>query len=394
MFRKQIWMAVSTATAFLALPAMAQQYPPQQQQYPYPQGQDQYQQQDSYPQGQYQPNYAQQVNYSPEQLDNIVSRIALYPDPLLAQIFAAATYPEQVVDAARWSDQHHYLSPADMARAIQYDSPYLDPAVQALLPFPSVLQMMANDMNWTASVGNAFLSQYEMLQDSVQRMRHRASDNGYFNNTNGQIRLNNNGPWMEIEPIDPGYIVVPYYDPAIVYYRPWRPGARFGISFGYGVSIGSYFGPWGWGGNRFAWDRHQVYINNRPWERRWDNRVTTVSPYSGYERRPMPGAARPEYRQGDRGRDYRQEQSRGPARIVVAPAQQQQQQQRQTDQGMRGGGDYRRGQTAPVIVTPVPQRQEEHVQRGRDDRERRVAEMGQRPVETHMGDRRREERRN
>jgi len=81
--------------------------------------------------------------YSPSQLDRLVSRIALYPDPLLAQVLAAATFPDQIPDAAGWADQHHYLSGEDLARAISDDMLPWDPSAQALLPFPSVLEMMA-----------------------------------------------------------------------------------------------------------------------------------------------------------------------------------------------------------------------------------------------------------
>jgi hypothetical protein len=211
MFRNnKKWMAASLAIALIGIPAIAQQYPPQQ--YP-PQ------------QGQYDPGYnqPQQANFPPEQLDQLVSRIALYPDPLLAQIFAAATFPDQIQAAAQWADQHHYLSPQDMANAIQNDQLGFDASVTALLPFPSVLQMMANDMTWTQSVGAAFVTQGPMLQDSVQRMRNQAYNNGYLK-SNDQIVVNNNGGYYDIEPYNPAYIAVPYYDPAVVYYRPWRPG--------------------------------------------------------------------------------------------------------------------------------------------------------------------------
>src|ERR1700722_16079813 len=81
-------------------------------------------------------------SFSPAQLDPLVARIALYPDPLLAQILAAATYTDQIPDAARWADQHHYLTGQALADATQADQLPWDPSVQALLPFPSVLAMM------------------------------------------------------------------------------------------------------------------------------------------------------------------------------------------------------------------------------------------------------------
>src|SRR5262245_57142499 len=83
--------------------------------------------------------------YSSEQLDRLVSRVALYPDPLLAQVLAAATFPDDIPDAARWADEHHYLSGSQLTQAIEGDKLPWDPSVQALLPFPSVLNAMASD---------------------------------------------------------------------------------------------------------------------------------------------------------------------------------------------------------------------------------------------------------
>jgi len=206
----------------------------------------------------------QPPSFAPDQLDQMVSRIALYPDPLLAQILAAATYPDQIPDAARWGDQHHYLTGQALADAIQADQLPWDPSVQALLPFPSVLDMMASDINWTTDLGNAFLAQQQDVMDAVQRERRKARDFGYLR-SNGQIIVGG-GPYITIAPVNPGFVVVPYYDPRIVFFAP-RPGFVVGgaIRFGFGVTIGGFFRPWGWGYDRFDWDRHAVIINNEPW---------------------------------------------------------------------------------------------------------------------------------
>jgi len=102
-------------------------------------------------------------------------------------------------------------------------------------------------------------------------------------------------PYITIMPVDPGFIVVPYYDPAIVFFAP-RPGFVVGgaIRFGFGVSIGGFFAPWGWvaGGIRFDWGGHAVFLNNARWGRTWANRATYVHPYAAI-RRPAPGAVRP-----------------------------------------------------------------------------------------------------
>jgi hypothetical protein len=87
--------------------------------------------------------------FTPEELDRLVSRSALYPDPLLTQILTASTFPDQIPEAADWADEHHYLTGPELAEAIEADHLSWDPSVLALLPFPSVLDMMASDMAWT-----------------------------------------------------------------------------------------------------------------------------------------------------------------------------------------------------------------------------------------------------
>ena len=219
----------------------------------------------------------------PNQLDQLVARIALYPDPLLAQILAAATFPGQIPDAARWADQHHYLTGQALADAIQADQLPWDPSVQALLPFPSVLDMMASDINWTTDLGNAFLVQQQDVMDAVQRERRKARDFGYLR-SNGQIIVGA-GPYITIMPVNPAFIVVPYYDPRIVFFAP-RPGFVIGgaIRFGFGATIGGFFRPWGWGFGRFDWGAHRVIINNEPWRRTWVNRGEYAHPYPGVRR--------------------------------------------------------------------------------------------------------------
>jgi len=213
----------------------------------------------------------------PDQLDRLVSRVALYPDPLLAQVLAAATFPDDIQPAAQWADEHHYLRGQELANAIQGDQLPWDPSVQALLPFPNVLDEMANDMNWTRDLGNAFLAQRQDVMDAVQRERHKAYEYGYLR-TNPQVVVTP-GPYIGIAPANPDYIVVPYYDPAVVFFAP-RPGFFVGgaIRFGFGISLGAWFRPWGWGATRFDWGGHGIFIGGRPWGRVWGNRFAYVHP--------------------------------------------------------------------------------------------------------------------
>lgn len=289
------------------------QYPPQTQQYPqqtYPQQQyppQQYPQQPANypPQGQYPPQ--QQAGYPtqpapypqapppyfpPQELDRLVSRIALYPDPLLAQVLSAATFSDQIPGAATWADQHHYLTGPALAAAIQADQLPFDPSVQALLPFPNVLDMMASDPSWTRELGDAFLASQPAVMDSVQRMRQQAYRYGYLR-TGPQIVVTP-GPYIAIAPVNPGFIVVPYYNPAVVFYPP-RPGivVSAAIGFRFGVTIGTAFAPWGWGVSRFDWGAHAVFINNARWGRTWVNRASYVHPYPGVRRFAAAPAFRP-----------------------------------------------------------------------------------------------------
>jgi Protein of unknown function (DUF3300) len=233
------------------------------------------------------PQDAPAPSYPPAELDRIVSPIALYPDPLLAQVLAAATFPAEIPDAARWADEHHYLTGAQLTAAIADDRLPWDPCVQALLPFPSVLEMMASTMPWTQELGDAFLAQRAEIMDAVQRMRQQAQRYGYLQ-SNEQVTVSQD-PYVEILPVDPGYIVVPYYDPYLVFGPP-PPGFFVGgaIGFGFGVRIGTWFGPWGWGSTNIIWATHTLMLNNAPWGRGWVNRGGYVHPYPNVPRHPSP----------------------------------------------------------------------------------------------------------
>ncbi|HMD50849.1 MAG TPA: DUF3300 domain-containing protein [Bryobacteraceae bacterium] len=215
----------------------------------------------------------------PQELDRLVSRIALYPDSLLAQILAGATYTDEIPPASAWANQHSYLHGDALANAINEDHLPWDPSVQTLLPFPSVLDMMARDMAWTSQLGNAFMAQQQDVMDAVQRERHKAYDYGYLR-TGPQIVVTP-GPYIAIAAVNPGLYYVPLYDPLVVFAPP-RPGIFIGgaIRFGGGITIGAAFAPWGWGHASFGWNTHTVIINNHPWARTWETRRTYVHPYT------------------------------------------------------------------------------------------------------------------
>lgn len=223
---------------------------------------------------------AQPVALTPPQLDQLVARIALYPDPLLAQVLTASTYWNEIPGAAAWADQHSYLKGDALAQAIQADHLQWDPSILALLPFPSVLDMMAGDLAWTEQLGNAVLTQNPDVMDAVQRMRQRARSYGYLT-TNGYINVVATGGYIQILPVNPDVLYVPYYDPLVVFAPP-RPGFAIGgaIHFGPAVTIGAVFGGWGWWlGSGFRWPSHAILIDRRPWDRVWINRSEYIHPY-------------------------------------------------------------------------------------------------------------------
>ena len=290
------------------VPAVAQQYPPNQylqqpypqQQQPYPPQQypsNQYPQGQQYPPAQYPPGqypagqypppqqyppgqYAQPPLLPPQQVDELVGRIALYPDGLLAHVLTASTYYNEIPSAASWAMEHSNLPGDALARAIQDDRLPWNPDIIALLPFPAILDQMARDMNWTQELGNAVLVQRPDVMDAVQRMRQAAYNYGYLR-SGPYEQVNVLGPnYIEILPVTPGLYYVPQYDPFLVYRRP-RPGFYVGsaIRFGPAVTITSFV-PWGWGGVGFGWQDHSVLIDRRPWVRTWANRTAYVHPYA------------------------------------------------------------------------------------------------------------------
>jgi hypothetical protein len=279
-------------------PPDQQQAQPPQQNRPYPdQSQPQYQQQQGPPDQQQQgpPPMA------PQQLDQLVQRIALYPDPLLAQVLTASTFWDQISDAASWAELHNYLTGDALAQAIQADNLPWDPSVLALLPFPSVLDNMARDPQWTGTLGNAVLSQRADVMDAVQRLRQEARSYGYLA-PNSYDNVVNDGGYVEILPVNPAYYYVPLYNPGVVFYAP-RPGFFVGgaIRFGPVVSIGPAFGRFGWGGAGFGWGGHAILIDHRPWGRTFANRGAYVHAYA----HPYVRSAGPRVETHSRDRDDR-----------------------------------------------------------------------------------------
>ena len=205
------------------------------------------------------PAYAQQT---PEQLQRLVAPIALYPDSLVAQILAASTFPDEVVEADRWVQANPNLKGEELGKDV--DQQPWDPSVKALSAFPSVLGNMDKNLSWTSSLGDAYYNQQQDVMDAVQVMRHKAEAAGNLKST-PQLAVKEDGPVVDIEPADPDVVYVPAYDPWLIYGYPivawpgWYPypGIWFGgpfLSFGIGFGIGWWGGfGWGWGHWGFNW---------------------------------------------------------------------------------------------------------------------------------------------
>jgi hypothetical protein len=222
-----------------------------------------------------------------KQLENLVARIALYPDPLLAQILTASTYWNEIPEAAAWAKEHSYLKGDALADAIRADNLQWDPSVLALIPFPSVLNMMAQDLTWNEQLGNAVLTQRADVMDAVQRLRKKAREFGYLQ-TNPYCTVVENDGYIEIFPVNPAYIYVPTYDPLVVFAAP-RPGFFIGGAIGWGpaVVITAGFFPWGWAHPYFGWRAHAIFFDATPWGRVWANRGYYFQPYAHPWVRPV-----------------------------------------------------------------------------------------------------------
>ena len=238
-----------------------------------------------------------QGGYAPldaQQLDQLVAPIALYPDPLVAQVLTASTYPQQVSDADNWVHQMGAMPPAQMADAANA-MPW-DPSVKALTAFPSVLDNLARNYNWTAQLGNAYYNQPGDIMNAVQAMRFSAQQAGTLR-TGPQERVYESNGQILIVPVNPAVVYVPYYNPWRVYGAPIPMYAGFyvpppppglvlgvGLGFGVGISVG-LFAHYGWGFN--AWEpnwRGGVVVYNHA---TYISRSTTVinrGNFGGYNR--------------------------------------------------------------------------------------------------------------
>lgn len=208
--------------------------------------------------------------YTPAQLDQMLAPIALYPDPLLAQILMAATYPLQIVEADRWLQENDNagLQGSDLATALA-QQPW-DPSVKSLVPFPQILRMMDAHIGWTSELGDAFLADQAAVMNAVQRLRRLAQANGTLTSSQQQL-ISDQDSIISILPPSPEIVYVPVYDPDIVFgvwpypnYPPYYFPGFFNVPVIGGVGIGWFVivinrPLWGWG--QWDWRRHRIDID-------------------------------------------------------------------------------------------------------------------------------------
>jgi Protein of unknown function (DUF3300) len=187
------------------------------------------------------------VPYSPDQLENLLAPIALYPDPLLAQVLPAATFVDQIDEAAR------YVRAYDQDGID--DQPW-DVSVRAVAHYPEVLYMMDDKLDWTTAVGQAYVNQSTDVMEAVQRLRAMANAQGNLVSTPEQEVINDGG-YFQIWPANPQFLYVPVYDPAVIFFQQvyFGVGGWFGgyFAFSDGFAIGA------WLNRDCDWHRHRVF---------------------------------------------------------------------------------------------------------------------------------------
>src|SRR5262249_16521600 len=216
----------------------------------------------------------QAAKIPPEQLDSLVAPIALYPDPMLAQVLAASTYPLEIIQLQQWLEKNKNLKDKALADAVS-KQPW-DPSIRAMAALPDVVKRLADDIRWTTDLGNAFLAQRSDVMDAVQRMRKKAQDKGNLKTTEQQkveTKVIESKSVIVVERATPEVVYVPSYARLVVYGPPvypyppiyyppaWYYPAGMAISFGVGVMMGAFWsGGWGWG---CGWGGHNDITINR-----------------------------------------------------------------------------------------------------------------------------------
>jgi len=200
------------------------------------------------------------ATYSAEELDTLVSTIALYPDPLLAHVLTASTHTNEIHSASLWSNAHKNLKGEALTAEMEHAELDYDASVLALIPFPTVLATMAQYSTWTSQLGEAVANQNGEVIFAIQRMRHAAYDLGNLK-SDQNIKVNRD-VYITIEPVKTQYIYVPVYNPSVVFHV--RSDRFIPMHYSYGVWTGHWYSDWIWGDIWFEWHNHTIRHHPRP----------------------------------------------------------------------------------------------------------------------------------
>jgi len=214
------------------------------------------------------------VKIPADQLDSLVAPIALYPDNLLSQTLVASTYPLEIIQLQQWLEKNQSIAKDQKKLAEAVKKQPWDPSIQAMAPLPDVVKFLADDIQWTTDLGNAFLAQQAEVMDAVQRMRAKAQGTGALKDNqqqNVEVQTIQSKQVIVIEQANPEVVYVPSYNPTVVYGAPVYPYppiaypstgaviAASAISFGVGLAVGAAWGGgWGWG---CGWGGNDINVN-------------------------------------------------------------------------------------------------------------------------------------
>jgi len=243
-----------------------------------------------------QPQDPGQQAMGPDQLEQLLAPIALYPDALVAQVLAAATYPAQVVGADHWLQSQGYASPDSIAYAAGQQS--WDPSVKALTAFPQVLAQMDHDIAWTTDLGNAYFNQPQDVMQTIQVLRQRALSAGTLQNTPQETVSDNQG-YLQLAPPNPQVVYVPAYNPWNAYGQPIQPYSNFSLlgslasfagsaalRFGPGIAMGAFNAtPFGWATWALNWLGGSIFFHHSSYV----THSTSVAHWNGSGRGPQRG---------------------------------------------------------------------------------------------------------
>ena len=221
-----------------------------------------------------------------EELQNLIAPVALYPDPLLAQVLVGATFPDQILLANVWMQQNKDLPASVMIPAV--NSQAWDPSVKALAQFPTLLNDMAQNLTWTSRLGEAYHNQASAIMAAVQAMRAKAKAAGNLRSSPQMIMAQPSGDIITLQPGNPLLVLIPQYNPAVVYggtieipnYKPSNKVSGDGMYFGVGTGISSWAGAeWGWSNWQCNWYHGTADFRNYPY---YGNHAWRGSLYGGY----------------------------------------------------------------------------------------------------------------